>query len=106
MIMKDPAPDEVCDFCTLPLESGYVKWAFPRKTLFFHGDCAYAYSSRLRNQAFQFRRYQEKHEQTPNQETPERLLPLSPGTQSAPSASRAGRSPVGLRDTNSMARPA
>ena len=60
MIIKEPNPEEVCDLCTLPLETGYIKWVFPRKNLFLHEECAYSYASRLRNHAYQFRRLQER----------------------------------------------
>lgn len=105
MILK-PAPEHVCDQCGLPLDESYIHWSFPRTYLRLHRDCARMIASRLRNNAYQLQRYQEKLEQTPNQETPERLLPVSAGTQSTPATTSTGHSPMGLRDTRPVARPA
>lgn len=69
MIITKPAPEHVCDQCGLPLEDSYVHWSFPRTYLRLHRDCCRIIASRLRNNAYQLQRYQEKglpHEATAN----------------------------------------
>src|SRR5947209_6190184 len=104
--MQQPDPDEVCDFCSLPLDSAFIAWSFPKKTLRFHGDCAQAYASRLRNHAYHFKRNEQRLASQTNQETSERVLSVPESPKGKSPQTSTGRSPMGEGNSGFVALPA